>query len=524
MTTKTPKIALAFFAVLLVLQLATLNAAQTTAPQTEKNEQRPMEGAPKKVAQDPDEALNQIEQLGKKVEQLEALIERQNQTLVEMQRQLEEVKTGQLSANRPATIQKISAGLTTEPAQTPDKSAQSAGAGAAAASSQSQAKTQKTANVVAGWDGNHAFLRSADGDFETNLTGYAQLDFRGYQQGNHPANTFLLRRARLALEGKLFRYFDFKIEGDFADTASTLARDIYLRVHRTDRLQLTFGQYKEPFSQEELRSDAVQDFVERSLANNLAPSRSPGVMLSGVLKKGVFEYQLGAFNGKGLLANNTVGTPEGVVRVRVAPWKNTRDYWTKGLIFGGAYALGRNSTTGASVRGQTESRSFAFFTPDTVNGAATRANGELTWLIGPAAFRAEYDQVNQARNHLGAGGRNLPGVIAKGYTAQFTYLLTGEVKGDVNAVVPKRNLFGDEKGGGHGAWELKLRYSGLEISDGTTKSNRAHTIYFGANWYLNRFVRYVFDYGIELYQDPSRTPRPGDRSFNVLLSRVQVAF
>ena len=522
MTRYTSKFAQSFFAVLFLLQLATLNAAQSTALQTEKKAQQPIPSAQRDVTAEPEKALNQIEQLSKKVEQLEALIERQNQTLVEMQRQIEEVKTGQLSGNRPATIQKTNAGLTTDPGQTLDKSAQSAGA--AAASSQSQAKAQKTATVVAGWDGNHAFLRSADGDFETNLTGYVQFDFRGYQQGSHPANTFLLRRARLALEGKLFRYFDYKIEGDFADTASTLARDIYLRIHRADRLQLTFGQFREPFSQEELRRDQVQDFVERSLANNLAPSRSPGVMLSGVLKKGVFEYQLGAFNGKGLLANNTVGTPEGVVRVRVAPWKNTRDYWTKGLIFGGAYALGRNSTTGASVRGLTESRSFTFFSPDTVNGAATRANGELTWLIGPAAFRAEYDQVNQARNHLGAGGRNLPGVIAKGYTAQFTYLLTGEVKGEVNAVEPKRNLFGDEKGGGHGAWELKLRYSGLQISDGTAKSNRAHTIYFGANWYLNRFVRYVFDYGIELYQDPSRTPRPGDRSFNVLLSRVQVAF
>ena len=320
----------------------------------------------------------------------------------------------------------------------------------------------------------------------------------------------------------MFRYFDFKVEGDFADTAGTLARDVYLRVHRVDPVQLTFGQFREPFSQEELRLDSVQDFVERSLVNNLAPSRSPGVMLSGVLKKGVIEYQVGAFNGKGLLGLNTTGTPEGVVRLRFSPWKNSKDYWTKGLSFGGAYALGRN--TGTSVRGLMESRSFIFFIPDTANGPVTHANGELTWLIGPATFRAEYDQVNQARTGLGPGGNNLPGVVAKSYMGQFTYLLTGEDKPDSGPVVPKRNLFGGEAGGGRGAWELKLRYSSLQISDGTPKSNRGQSIYFGANWYLNRFVRYVFDYGIELYQDPLRTPRPGDRTFHVVLSRIQVAF
>ena len=534
MTIHRLRLAWASCVVLLLLQLTTLCVAQTTRDGTAKKEQDSIPGVltagrmpalpgmpvPQGVsvlpgAPGPDKGPNQIEQLSKRVEQLEALIERQNQTLIEMQRQLAEVRKDQTTS---ASIRQANASLTTEAPAGQEKKAQPEAASAV------QGQAQKSAGILAGWDGNHAFLRSADGDFETVLTGYAQLDFRGYQQGNHPANTFLLRRARLALEGKLFRYFDYKVEGDFADTTSTLARDIYLRVHRVDRVQLTFGQFREPFSQEELRPDSVQDFVERSLANNLAPSRSPGVMLSGILKKGVFEYQLGAFNGKGLLANNTVGTPEGVVRVRVAPWKSTKDYWTKGLMFGGAYALGRNSTTAQSVRGLTESRSFAFFNPDTVNGAVTRANGELTWLVGPASFRAEYDQVNQARNHLGSGGRNLPGVVARGYMGQFTYLLTGEVKGDVNVVVPKHNLFGDESGGGSGAWELKVRYSGLQISDGTAKSNRARTVFFGANWYLNRFVRYVFDYGIELYQDPLRTPRPGDRSFHVVLSRIQVAF
>lgn len=462
-------------------------------------------------------ALNQVELLRKQVEQLQTLLERQQVSLVEVQKQLAELKA------RGSFVQ---ASLSPAADVIDTKSEKDALANSSTAKGSTavdgQAVNQKVP-AVAGWDGNHAFLRSTDGNFETFLTGYAQLDFRGYAAGTHPANTFLLRRARLALEGKLFRYFDYKVEGDFADTSSTLLRDAYVRIHRLDQFQLTFGQFKEPFSQEELRSARVQDFVERSLANNLAPSRSPGLMASGVLREGVIEYQLGAFNGKGLLAANSSGTPETVQRLRFSPWKNTKSFWLKGLAFGEASAYGRSSG-GTSVRGQTESRSISFFAPDSVNGKIVRANGELTWLIGPASFRAEYDQTNQERHGLGPKGTTLPGVVAKAYMGQFTYLLTGENKTDLGATTPRRNLFGDEQGAGYGAWELKFRYSNLRISDGTAKSNRAETFYFGPNWYLNKFVRYMLDFGVERYADPLRTPKIGDKNFFVVLSRVQVAF
>ncbi len=477
--------------------------------------QRPnKDGEPKR-----DQSNPEVEQLRKKVEQLQSLVEQQQHALADVLKRL-----GELDSNTRAAVSvtsyKPNGGPDGTAAVSPDLHAASLEVSPPPGKPVAQDKPKP----VAGWDKNHAFLRSADGAFETYLTGYGQFDYRGYQAGNHPPDTFLVRRARLSLEGKLDRYFDFKIEGDFADTTSTLLRDFYVNIHRIDEFQLRFGQFKEPFSQEELRSDISQDFVERSLVNNLAPSRSPGLMASGVIDKGVFEYQIGAFNGKGLLANNNNSSPEGAVRVRFAPWKNTNSFLGKGLFFGGAFADGR-SLAGTSFRGQTESRSFTYFSPDTINGEYTRANGELTWLLGPAAIRAEYDQTNQHRDNLGAGGRNLPGVVAKGYAAQFTYLLTGEEKSDAGAVTPKRNLFGDGNGNaGFGAWELKFRYANLQLADGTIKSNRADTFYFGPNWYLNRFVKYVLDLGFERYKDPVRSPKPGDRNFFVVLSRIQVAF
>jgi len=464
---------------------------------------------------------DEMEQLKSQVRQLQSLLEQQQRALAEIQKRLDE-KDGQprpaaqvVSTGSDGAVNKSSElrSSTLELSESPRTS-----------SAANQPSSQNKPVGVAGWDRDHAFIRSADGNFETYIGGYAQLDFRGYQSGIHPPNTFLIRRARLSAEGKVARYFDYRLEGDFADTTSTLLRDFYVNIHRTDKFQLRFGQFRVPISQEEIRSDNYQDFVERSMVNNLVPSRSPGLGATGVLGKGVFEYQIGAFNGKGLLANNNNGTPETAIRLRFAPWKNGSEFISKGFSFGGAFTYGR-SLGGLSVRGLTESRSFIFFVPDIINGKYLRANGEFTWMLGPAAIRVEYDQTNQRRDNLGPDGGNLPGVVAKGYTGQFTYLLTGEEKPEAGLLSPRHNLFGDGNGNqGFGAWELKFRYANLQIADATAQSNRADSFYFGPNWYLNRYVRYMLDLGFERFKDPARSPRPGDRNFFVILSRVQVAF
>jgi phosphate-selective porin OprO/OprP len=387
------------------------------------------------------------------------------------------------------------------------------------------AATNATPAVTTGWVNNKPGIRSADGSFEANLGGFVHFDYRGYESGTHPPNTFLVRRARLMVDGKVAKYFDYKIEGDFADTASSILRDGWLRVHRWEPIQFQFGQFKEPFSQEELRSDQVQDFVERSMVNNLAPARSPGLMVLGNFKKGWLEYQTGLFNGKGQLNANTSGTPDGVARIRFTPAKHSKNEWINGFSFGAAALLGRNGgNTTSGVRGQTESRSFTFYAADVVKGSYYRANGEMTWVKGPGAIRSEYVYSSQSRAGLGPAGTNLPAVEANAYMVQGTYLLTGEKKSDTGLVVPKHNLFGEGTQGGFGAWETKFRYSFLDINNHNGKANRASSFYFGANWYLNRFVKNVFDVGIEQYRDPALTPNPGDRTYFVFANRVQLSF
>ncbi len=451
---------------------------------------------------DPARTDNEIEQLKQAVRALEATVRSQQTRIEELEKQR---GNSEVVSTRPAAA-------ASEPAAPKVAGAVVSGRSPASAASSAQA----------GWVNNRLIFRSADGSSETVINGLGQLDARVYGEGNHPPNSFFLRRARLGVQGQLLSRFEYKIEGDFADTKSTLLRDIYGGVKFHDAFKLRFGQFREPISQERLQSSNALDFVERSLVYNIVPDRSPGIMALGSASAGKFEYQLGVFNGRGLLAANDDNTPEGAARVRVSPWRENGSFLTRGLAFGGAVTYG-NVTGGRSVVGLTESRSFIFYAPDPVNGPITRANAELTWMLGPAAIRTEYVQSNEARQGLGDGGTDLPGIVGKAYMGQVTWLLTGENKPENGLLTPRAGLFQEGGPRAFGAWELKFRYSNLLISDGGAKTNRSDSYLFGVNWYMNRFVKQVVDIGWERFSDPLRSPA-ADGDFFVVLSRLQVAF
>ena len=458
-------------------------------------------------------------QLRDELEQLRALVEQQAGQL----RRLED-RIGRMQAHSGEPTGSRSQEL---PERTPNQSADFSSTAMPATQALTDTGKQKESGtqLQAGWD-TKPFLQSADGVYRADLRAYTQFDYRSYQTGEGaPPNTFLMRRIRPSIQGFLTPYFQYKIQVDFAIEDGGLTQDMYLRVRPSDKLHLTFGQMKEPFSQEELRSDSVVDFVDRSMSvSNLTSGRTPGVMLSGKLMGGIFGYQAGLFNGKGRHLTNNNDSPDGSVRFRFNSWKRSDNFWVKNFIFGGAYTQGR-TVEGTSIRGRTNSQSFTFYDRVPINGKTLRANGEFTWILGPAAIRAEYNQSNQARDGLGVGGGNLPGVVAKGYTAQVTYLLSGESKPESSPVIPGQDLFIEEVDShGWGAWEAKFRYDNLQITDGTPMSNRADTFTLGANWYMNRYVRYLFDLGLERFKDPLRSPKPGDSSFFVFLNRIQLLF
>ena len=92
------------------------------------------------------------------------------------------------------------------------------------------AAPKKDTPLTAGWNGEHFFIKSPDGQFSISPYGYVNTDYRAYNGDGAPANTFLLRRARFGFQGNYGSHFDFAILTDAAATTGSVVRDVYLNV------------------------------------------------------------------------------------------------------------------------------------------------------------------------------------------------------------------------------------------------------------------------------------------------------
>src|SRR5256712_3000230 len=406
--------------------------------------------------------------------------------------------------------------------------------------------------VVAGWSGEHFFIKSADGKFQIQPYGYVQTDYRAYSGDGAPSDTFLIRRARFGFQGNYGSHYDFAFLIDAAATNGLVLRDLLLNIKPVPAFQFQVGQFKEPFAQELVEGVTNIDFVHRSLASLLYPSaatayRSPGATIHGDLSGGVVQYWVGAFNGKGILANNTTNEPEIIGRLRFYPWKKKKDNVLQGFAFGGGIGRGRSRglSNETSFSGTMPDAAYTFFPSFGINGPIERYNGEFTWTHGPWAVRGEYDQLNQFRRGVGSeqsgglGFQDLPGIIAKAGYLQATYLLTGETRPENGAPKVKHPFLGPEGAGGThgwGAWELGFRYDKIQAKEPGTNELTAftpgfvptfddHTDRFTAaiNWYPNNWIRYMLDFSVDRLKDPSVQGQE-PQNFFVLLQRLQFRF
>jgi hypothetical protein len=268
-----------------------------------------------------------------------------------------------------------------------------------------------------------------------------------------------------------------------------------------------------------------------------------------------FQYWVGIFNGKGLLANNTTNEVEVVGRVRFAPWKQSDNKWLSGLFFGGSANHSRSKALASelSFSGVLNDQTYTFFEQFRINGGISRYNGFFALLNGPLGIRGEYTQLLQKRSNIGSfvpsgvGFNTLPGVVGKGAYVSATYLLTGE-KEPENAIprvkhpVIGPNSPGETGGPGWGAFALKARFSWLQgraagitcdattipacpITPGVVPTFSDHTLQWtvGFNWYLNYWVLVKSDFNINQLKDPS-VQGILPRNYYVFLEGIQFRF
>ncbi len=138
---------------------------------------------------------------------------------------------------------------------------------------------------------------------------------------------FRIRRARINVTGDFAEQFDFKLEGEFAQSdmgitvrnpngttqVSNTTRtafgglDLWANWHQFPEFQIKIGQYKAPFGLEQLSSDTKLFTLERSqVTSALTPERQIGVQIWGKPLASIFPeqkdlltYAVGIFNGNG---------------------------------------------------------------------------------------------------------------------------------------------------------------------------------------------------------------------------------
>jgi phosphate-selective porin OprO/OprP len=395
-------------------------------------------------------------------------------------------------------------------------------------------------------------FKTKDGNFEGRIGGRFLLHYRAIfdrpQEANAAPirdlpNTFFVRQARFETEGTILKDWGYKVQLDFpsgainqsnlgaASASSGTLRDAFVEWKRMKELQIRFGQFFEPLSQEDTSSTRFIDFAERSVINRLLPGREIGIQVAGSLMDSELSYAVMLCNGNALLNDQGRAVidlndqKEVAALLRYSPFMHSGGDFLKGLRLGMAASYGAvdNVPTGnfdlisteLSVMYAEATGAGLFF-----DGFRGRLNPQISWPIGPFCFRGEYLYRTDALSTT--AGRDAQ--REKAWYAYVTYILTGEDKNPENRIVPK---------GDWGAVELGFRVSQLRIVDGfesgvfpavAGNAERVTAFTFGANWWVTRNVRFTLDIIREKYSDPVQFDTRRESMLMGMLFRAQVDF
>ncbi|MFN7916370.1 MAG: porin [Vicinamibacterales bacterium] len=356
-----------------------------------------------------------------------------------------------------------------------------------------------------------------------------------------------LTRARVGIDGELFKVFQFSIEreltsnGDVklnAKSTKTNWRDLYGEIKIADALQVRGGRFKVPFSLDQLTGISNNDFIYRSLgASYLAPARDIGGMVHGRFFGRDLTYAVGLFehDGDNSRSNKVTGADRTLAaRVTARLLKPIKFLNLDDAEFGGNFATSEvndDSELPNGLRGRTLISDATFFDPVFVRGTRNRYGADVDWHDHQVGARAEYLAVTDAREGQGLRGNNLNAARAQAYYVQGTWLITGETKdrpvdpanplpmkgvGAVEIAVRLERMWFDSKATGEPA------FSNSRAEVILPNGNKVFTA--GLNWYLNRWMKLQFNAIHQEIEDAGRTPMlDGTTKFWGTVFRAQLA-
>jgi phosphate-selective porin OprO/OprP len=375
------------------------------------------------------------------------------------------------------------------------------------------------------------------------------------------ADTFTIRRARLNIDGTLWKYADFRIAPDFGGSSPALF-DAYLDMHYFPFLSLTPGKQKPPIGLERLQSATALTFAERAYPTQLQPSRDIGIILHGEFAKpgystqyggphnfnDFFTYQVGVFNGGAdnqSPANSTSAdfddkSFEG--RVFVHPFQHSGITLLEGLGVGVGGSWGDPTNQALpSLVSPGQARIVTYLGDARAVNERYRIYPQLYWYTGPFGLLGEYVRSTQELNADRDSSANNITQDNWAYQVTASYVVTGE-DNTFQGVKPRQAF--DPFNGHWGAFQLAARWNELDIDDATFKNfgTSARPVYLyadprksvskasswavGANWWLNQNLKIMADYEQTHFTGGAGTAthitdRQTEKAF---FTRFQVAF
>lgn len=355
----------------------------------------------------------------------------------------------------------------------------------------------------------HRGIEFKSGDFTVNLGGRLHLDAARVSDAGTDFDDQEVRRARLEL-GVQFDDWRLRVDREFSNGGGW--RNVWASYDVSDAFAIKVGNQIAPFSMEDVGSSNETMFMERSLAQALAPGFGVGVSAS---YEGRHFGVSGGYFGDAIDAEDNIQGSKGrgvALRATWSPIEHRRNTVHLGV------GLERREFETGDVRlvtsGPEASLAPAFVTSGLVPNIDTSMsyNVEAAYSFGPVLAQAQYISTNLSRS---AGGD----LTLEGYYAQVGWVVTGESHqyGDAAGV-----FLGPRPRNDWGAVEVAARVSSLDLSEaGAPASGQADDVTVGVNWYIGRNVRLMANY-IDAQLDAVNPLL--DRSIEVVEARAQLDF
>ncbi len=347
---------------------------------------------------------------------------------------------------------------------------------------------------VAKWSNGHK-IESEDGAFKLKFGGRIQADYTFVSpdselEDGYQGDGFEFRRARLFFEGTVYERVSFKAQYDFTGGEADF-KDVWIGLNYNWG-QMRFGHFKEYFSLEELTSSKYLAFLERSLPiEAFAPSRNSGIGAHG--KRGdKFNWGIGYFydaDDFGVSENENRTHLTGRVGFRPIYEDKGRRMLHVGLAF-----TTKDIEDGGTQRFR--ARPEAHFANRLVDTGSFASDGstalglELGGVFNRFWFAGEYISTDVDAPSVGDP-------TFDGYYAQAGFFLTEDHRrfktssGGFDRQKPSSQW---GKDGGRGAWEIAVRFSSLDLTDGAVTGGEQDNLTLGLNWYPNPATRFMLNW------------------------------